>query len=93
METDMKERSPHMMDMRVHTANPCCFSRDGETIAVGTEEGEIVLFDADGTKVRLYNNYKKKEVADFTSLQILFVDNVSFIISIHTYDITWLVHD
>ncbi|XP_045168880.2 NACHT and WD repeat domain-containing protein 2-like isoform X2 [Mercenaria mercenaria] len=40
------------MNMLVHSVNPCCFSRDGETIALGTEEAEIVLFDCDGTKLK-----------------------------------------
>jgi WD40 repeat protein len=51
MDMDKKDNRDHVMNMRVHTANPCCFSRDGKTIVVGTEDAEIVLFDSDGTKV------------------------------------------
>ena len=44
----------------LHPINPCCFSRDGERIASGTEEGGVSLWDVYGVQVNSYTLKKTK---------------------------------
>jgi len=60
LDKSLKDRNHGDLDMVTDHVNPCCFSPTDDTIAMGTDSGEVILWHVTGIQVsinQLYNTF------------------------------------
>ncbi|XP_045175580.2 NACHT domain- and WD repeat-containing protein 1-like isoform X2 [Mercenaria mercenaria] len=89
------------MQLMLHPVNPSCFSRSGETIANGTEIGEVMLWDKSGVQLHSKSTPNKavvyihfspdnRQIATAFKNSVLSIWSADDLSHVKTVDFDWL---